>query len=235
MRREFRKDFEREYEQEKRGKKPKPVSVQPEKTSLKSTYRQIAKALHPDAAEELTPVQERLWHEAQDAYQQKDESRLGVIMAHIRLETEPTALQTCSDILLNISFFRQSRISLRKTIQRSKKSPAWTFWKLSPEEQQREAATLRQELEFDFKQVESESRALQQELKRLKRKAKRFDVKKFRKEAHQPVSQTPMGETMLDIFLNEAQGSENKKGSKNTSTSTPPPPPDSNQTTFNFF
>lgn len=199
----------------------------------KKKYREIVKVLHPDHAHEFSETDHRLWLDVQKAYEQQDEAFLDVVLARIKLEKGEECASTCWDIKASVLYYRNALKSLRKTLTREKKSPAWTLWKISPEEQSEEADHIRRELVLDLEYAEKEARSVLQEFARMEKKCASFDPEQFRKEEWD--EHNAEVEELSDDF---------DFASFFTGGSSAPPPPgkkkkakseDRHQTSFDFF
>lgn len=69
-------------------KKEKPPT--PQQTALearcKQIYRRLVRRLHPDTGAESSPQARQLWHDLQDAWQQRDLDRLELLQAMVELQ-----------------------------------------------------------------------------------------------------------------------------------------------------
>jgi hypothetical protein len=100
---------------------------------LKSLYRQLVRALHPDAGVEMTAERQRLWDEVQDAYSWGDFHRLARLHAKVcegrsgggralDLDTIPIG-----DIMTLRRTIEQRLKAIRARLKEARQEPAWGF------------------------------------------------------------------------------------------------------------
>ena len=103
--------------------KPKPASG-----NLKDRYRELVRRLHPDLNNKLTPNQRQLWHEVQEAYQDRDLERLEQLatMAGV-LDGNPARQSTLSELKKMLRDLKQAFGELAKAIKQARNEPDWQF------------------------------------------------------------------------------------------------------------
>lgn len=100
---------------------------------LKSLYRQLVRALHPDSGVDMTAERQRLWCEVQDAYSWGDVHRLARLHAEVcegrsggsralDLDTIPIG-----DIMTLRRTIEQRLRALRAKLKEARQEPAWGF------------------------------------------------------------------------------------------------------------
>lgn len=133
-----------------------PARKAQEKGDLRSHYRQLCRLLHPDAAGELTAEKSALWHQVQDAYAERDEVRLGNLLARVQqmigLDVLP---RTLAELKAAADHFRQARERLRVALRDAAHHPAWKFSVRSEVERNRMAHSIRYELEEESRRLKA--------------------------------------------------------------------------------
>ena len=132
------------------------------KGDLRSHYRQLCRLLHPDAAGELTAEKCALWHQVQDAYAERDEVRLGNLLARVQqmigLDVLP---RTLAELKSAADHYRRARERLRSALRDATHHPAWMFSLRNETDRNRMANALR----YD---IGEQSRLLQQRLQYIR-------------------------------------------------------------------
>ncbi len=135
-----------------------PAKKAQAKGDLRSHYRQLCRLLHPDAARELTAEKSALWHQVQDAYAERDEVRLGNLLARVQqmigLDVLP---RTLAELKAAADHYRRARERLRSALRDAAHHPAWMFSVRTETDRNRMATSLRYELD-------GQSRLLKQRL-----------------------------------------------------------------------
>ncbi len=143
---------------------------------LKSLYRKLVQALHPDRNSALTPRQRELWHEVQAAYQDRDLERLEAAAGRVELGTTGDAdnLPVATLLRMTAELIRATA-ELTRAVSRARRHPAWGFRKTTKKRSRIESRR-RQELEREYSRVTEDLRALtvaRDDLDRRSKRAKR--------------------------------------------------------------
>jgi hypothetical protein len=167
------------------------TKTMPDETRLKSLRRELAFALHPDQSDsDSDPVKLELWHQVQEAVENRDLDRLEGLHAHCQMlsgelspQTQVSRLQALTDM------YRRSRDALRRRIRALRKKPEWGFnaWDESDREQ------MRSRLEALLNEQVEDLRADLAEAHETYRR--HFAPRPARRRPH---SEPPVGETLED-------------------------------------
>ena len=105
------------------------IDSERDQTRLSFLRRQLAFALHPDQSNSDTdPAKMELWHEVQEAVENRDLDRLEVLYAHCQMLDGELSLQTpVSRLRALTDMYRRSRDALRRRIRALRKEPDWGF------------------------------------------------------------------------------------------------------------
>ena len=135
-------------------------------TRLKSVYRKLAQALHPDLATEETEIARELWHETQEAYKTRDLGVLEMLWSVILIQTDPLSRELrVSEIKTAIASFHE-RLKKVKSEKRklARKDPSWSFEKKDKDELadkiRRDLDHQQEMLEMSLEEVEDDLEAL---------------------------------------------------------------------------
>ncbi len=140
---------------------------------LKTLYRKLVQALHPDRNSALSPRQLELWHEVQDAYQAGDLPRLEAAAGRVELGTTGDAASLPIGTLLRMTAdLAQAVLDLTRATTRARRQPAWGFRKPT-KKRNRIEANLRRKLERQRSDIAEDVRALTAALDQLERRANR--------------------------------------------------------------
>ena len=102
------------------------------KYQIKQVYRDLARRIHPDSSGEMSPKIQNLWYAVQDAYNNEDLEQLEVLQAHLDLFDGHIAETSTFFHIKELTMrFRHALKSLRATINKARKEPAWGFLSLS--------------------------------------------------------------------------------------------------------
>jgi hypothetical protein len=102
----------------------------PPHSRLKELYRDLARRLHPDVNVELDEKRKNLWHQVQEAYENRDVERLetlSLMSGVLDKEARPgQSLGALKEFYLNLC---QGLKRLKAQISECRKDPAWKFEK----------------------------------------------------------------------------------------------------------
>lgn len=100
---------------------------------LKSLYRELAFALHPDQSETgADPAKLALWHQVQEAMAHRDLDLLEVLHAHMMILRGGLSDGMPVSSLMGLTrMYRSSRDALRRTIRGLRRNIEWDFMKMS--------------------------------------------------------------------------------------------------------
>jgi len=137
-----------------------------ESARLKTLYRKLAFALHPDANPDLSARERKIWDEVQIAYAERDLERLEILHAWTESGSEGwldrmTHLGTLRKLVL------EKRAEVRASLagfNRLKKAVPWKYW--TGREDERRIDAIRAHLELEFLR----------ELTRLERRLREFEL-----------------------------------------------------------
>ena len=137
-----------------------------EVSELKKLYRELCLQYHPDRMGAHDAKTQRLWHEIQDAYVNRDLEGLRAIRSGIELESGETTL-SCSEIdemLLDIEWsIREKRSELRA----QKKTPIWGFSSWTEQKRKQIAKEIKSEFDQNAQMTRLQLQRLKTELERL--------------------------------------------------------------------
>lgn len=140
---------------------------------LKTLYRKLVQALHPDRNSALTPRQLELWHEVQAAYQAGDLERLEAAAGRVELGATGDAASLPIGTLLRMTAdLAHAVVELTRAIARARRQPAWAFRKTTKKRTKIES-NRRRDLERQRSRVTEDLRILTSELDDLARRAAR--------------------------------------------------------------
>lgn len=103
------------------------TSAPPPPSNHKQIYRQIVTRLHPDRAAKFSPIEQALWHEAQNAYRSGDTAALEVILARCEAAQDGVEITRASLIVGMIAQARANLSQLRERLRDFKQHPSWNF------------------------------------------------------------------------------------------------------------
>ncbi|HMV45674.1 MAG TPA: J domain-containing protein [Leptospiraceae bacterium] len=128
---------------------------------LKERYRIIVQKLHPDKNRDASDLEKELWHEAQEAYKQKDLDKLDFIITMFNIKVGSIGIESSVfDLKSANSKLMQKLKSIANSIKAAKKEPSWGFLLLKPIK----LAYLKKEAEIEFREFE---KMTQTELKEI--------------------------------------------------------------------
>jgi hypothetical protein len=95
---------------------------------VKDLYRVLARKLHPDSQEQMTPQKLEWWHEVQEAYVQMDAARLEHILTQCESQEDLTTTHTSVSRLHRLTAqFKLSLRAVKQELTRCRREPAWKF------------------------------------------------------------------------------------------------------------
>ena len=137
-----------------------------EVSELKKLYRELCLQYHPDRMGVHDAKTQRLWHEIQDAYVNRDLEGLRAIRSGIELESGETTL-SCSEIdemLLDIEWSIQEK---RSELRAQKKTPIWGFSSWTEQKRKQIAKEIKSEFDQNAQMTRLQLQRLKTELERL--------------------------------------------------------------------
>ena len=137
-----------------------------EVSELKKLYRELCLQYHPDRMGAHDAKTQRLWHEIQDAYVNRDLEGLRAIRSGIELESGETTL-SCSEIdemLLDIEWSIQEK---RSELRAQKKTPIWGFSSWTEQKRKQIAKEIKLEFDQNAQMTRLQLQRLKTELERL--------------------------------------------------------------------
>lgn len=131
------------------SQEPAPASMR--EKEIKSFYRRLARALHPDKGAEQTEALRQLWEETQKAYQDEDLDRLKVIWTECILAVDPMSSELLVSDMISAMERIKSKIKIVQKERRelSKSDPTWGF-------QRKNKEILAREISFELMHAETE-------------------------------------------------------------------------------
>ncbi len=135
-------------------------------SELKKLYRELCLQYHPDRMGAHDAKTQRLWHEIQDAYVNRDLEGLRAIRSGIELESGETTL-SCSEIdemLLDIEWSIQEK---RSELRAQKKTPIWGFSSWTEQKRKQIAKEIKSEFDQNAQMTRLQLQRLKTELERL--------------------------------------------------------------------
>ena len=139
---------------------------------LKELYRALVRRLHPDMQTEVSRKKLDWWHQAQDAYQKRDEEQLEVILTLCEIEETGTVEKTSLSVLQRITKqFKKTLRQLTRQIEQSRKETAWRF--SLRKDVATLAASMKRQLMRELDVMREELRMLEQQLAAWAEQARR--------------------------------------------------------------
>ncbi len=138
-----------------------------EKSRVKSLYRKIARALHPDCSETFSLREQKLWTRAQAAYKNGDIVGLETVLSHIEAAASGPLFASCVSDLIENTKGMQMRIEyLQDDLREAREHPAWRFTQKTPTQlvtlQKRVEKSIRQSVEQARNDLTSTEKDLQE-------------------------------------------------------------------------
>jgi hypothetical protein len=130
---------------------------------VKTLYRRIVRALHPDSGREMTQVEKEWWNQAQDAYKRRDLEILKLIALKVQSDGDVqiekvdhigTLVDLCAALI-------DERDQLTIQRRKMKRDPVFRFWSSRARPKNRDK--LKYDLKFQLEQQARELRAFVQQ------------------------------------------------------------------------
>ncbi len=179
---------------------PRPsVGKEHDQARLAFLRRQLAFALHPDQSDSDTdPSKMELWHQVQEAVENRDLDRLEVLHAHCQMLCGDLSLQTpVSRLQALTDMYRRSRDALRRRIRTLRKEPDWEFGTLDETGRKNIRRQLERRLNEQTEQLRADL-AMAQEIYR--RNFVRPSVRKMRSATPVREPQDAPGQSQFDFL-----------------------------------
>ncbi len=129
-----------------------------EDAKLKTLWRELAFALHPDQSDAASqPAARELWHQVQEAMKDRDLDRMEILHAHVQVmkgEWSPAA--PVSNLMAMTRMYRESRDALRRRIRMFRKAPDWGFTAATEESRERIQASMAALLEEEIREAKAQ-------------------------------------------------------------------------------
>ena len=107
---------------------PKEQRTSNHGTRLKELYRALARLLHPDVQQRMTPQKLQWWHQTQEAYRKGDIDQLEVVLTLCEIDEKGTTDRTSCSLLQRITKqLKSSYRSLRAKLGQCRRDLAWGF------------------------------------------------------------------------------------------------------------
>ena len=119
--------WERFEELNSPGKHSKPQHDSESRARLKDLYRKLARRLHPDNGQQITPRDKELWHQTQDAYDNGQVEVLETILAQLEINDAGAKNAAISTLLQLTAGLKQRLRSLRRELSNLRRDMAWGF------------------------------------------------------------------------------------------------------------
>ncbi len=151
-------DEEPSYQDRPQRDAPSEPKAKPASGSVKECYRELVRRLHPDLNKNLSARQRELWHEVQQAYQDRDLQWLEQLATRAGvLDESPTRQTSLSDLKKMVRDLKQACGELAKAIRDAKQEPEWHFRAAlqSPARLQRLHTLMSIEISSDLEETEA--------------------------------------------------------------------------------
>jgi len=177
------------FDEEDKGTESYTPSQKHRKNRIKQIYRDLARRIHPDSCGEMSPEIKNLWHAVQEAYDREDLEQLEVLQAHLDLlDGHIAKTSTFSHIKELTGRFRHALKSLRATIRKGRKDPAWGFSTISDQKKAAMKRGVDSAFDSDIKMLMRQLSYLETRLNTLKTPFdRRREVYRFNPLGNEPV------------------------------------------------
>jgi hypothetical protein len=144
---------------------------------VKTLYRKIVRALHPDRGQEMTPGERDLWGQTQTAYQAQDKDALKLILMRIEGSggLRVQELSSISEIMELTKALQNEWEEINLHRSRVKKDPVYRFWASRTKPKSRKV--LEEDIDKGLRQqifyLKGALRELNSEMGQFQRKSKR--------------------------------------------------------------
>ena len=130
---------------------------------IKSLFRELAFALHPDQSTAGSdPANLALWHQVQDAMNARDLDRLEVLHGHVQLQRGELSPQASISRLMDLTrMYRNSREALRRKIRALRQEHEWGFASADNDRRRALHAVVKSKLSDELRQARSEHHMIQ--------------------------------------------------------------------------
>ncbi len=172
--------FNRRFEEAMRESRRKEAEeAKSREARLKTYYRKLAQALHPDLAGPQTDLSRELWEETQKAYRERNLDQLELIYTLVSLQRDVVSNELrLFDVQLAIAAMTKKLNGLKAEKRKLAKSdPSWGFDKKNKTVL---AATVRCDLDREEGAIETALAEIESELKSFEQSAKKKRKKRAR-------------------------------------------------------
>ena len=146
---------------------------------IRSTYRKLCRALHPDVAGEATPERHQLWLDVQDAYEARDLARLEALQAAWEMKSDPQGkASTCTRILAATQVCLAGLRSLQRDLRAAKKHLSWQFAVLTETMRAQRAQKIRRQIQMQIHATQRQANAERMDFQHLLKEARAFMARK---------------------------------------------------------
>lgn len=159
----------------------------------KKLYRKLARILHPDSGRAFSPREQRLWHQAQEAYKHGDSTGLEIVLSQLDLEdSSATDHRTVSGLRELEAETRRRTCMLEKELRALQRENCWGFTRKNEKQLKRLHERVARELRQALREVRSVLTSLEIELADLETAHNRSLTRKKRpRKSKRPPSVPP--------------------------------------------
>jgi hypothetical protein len=150
---------------------------------VKKLYRTIARILHPDISDSFSVREQRLWHQAQEAYRQGDIIGLETVLAHLEAaSSDPIFAPTVSELMDRTREMREMVQFLEEDLKEARLHPGWQFCRKNAVQIESLRKRLRKELERSLNQAKNCLADVEAELQKLENALSKMQSHKRKKD-----------------------------------------------------